>query len=122
MPLNPPNRAMTRMISMIVPILIWGLLQRWSNNPDGTFKFHFWRTLFLRFRGEEERITLALAQFGRLLGLGLSDVAGEHRDHAGAALVRRHHHPVGLAFVHPEHRLQHLHDELARRVVVVEQD
>ena len=36
--------------------------------------------------------------------------------------MRRHHHPIGLVLVHAEHRLEHLHDELARRVVVVEQD
>jgi hypothetical protein len=65
---------------------------------------------------------LALAEVGRFLGLGLRDIAGVHRDHAGAALVRRHHHPMGLALVHAEHRLKHLHHELARRVVVVEQD
>ena len=37
-----------------------------------------WRplpALFLGFRGEEQRIAFALAEFGRFLGLGLGDVA-----------------------------------------------
>ena len=36
--------------------------------------------------------------------------------------MRGHHHPIGLILVHAEHRLEHLHDELARRIVVVKQD
>src|SRR4051812_41040182 len=103
MPLNPPNRAMTRMIRMIVPMLMFDpelSSQRWGDNPDGTRRFHSRRTLFLRLGREEQRIALALAELGRLLGLGLGDVAREHRDNAGAALMRRHHHPVGLALVH----------------------
>src|SRR4051812_9895598 len=54
------------------------------------------RALFLRLGGEEQRIALALAELGCFLRLGVGDVLGEHRDHAGAALVRRHHHVVGL--------------------------
>src|SRR3954463_3287259 len=108
MPLNPPNRAMTRMMRMMVPILILGLLQRWSDNPDGTLRFHFRRTLFLRLGRKEQRIALALAEVGAFLGLGLRNIASKHRDHAGAALMRRHHHPVRLAFVHAKHRLEHL--------------
>src|ERR1051326_3614058 len=45
------------------------------------------RALLFRLGGEEQRIALALAEFGRLLGLGLGDVAGGGRDAASAFLV-----------------------------------
>jgi len=41
---------------------------------------------------------------------------------ADAALVRRHHHLIGLIGCHAEYCLEHQHDEFARRVIVVEQD
>ncbi len=78
--------------------------------------------LFLRLGGEEQRIAFALAEFGRFLGFGLGDVPGVDRDDAGAALVRGHHHAISLVRIHAEHRLEHLHHEFARRVIVVEQD
>src|SRR3569832_1556271 len=80
------------------------------------------RPLLLLLRGEIERIAVHLSKVGRLLGLGLGNVAGIDGDHAGAFLMRGHHRPVGLRFIEPKYGLQDLHDELARRVVVIEQD
>src|SRR5262245_37164674 len=77
--------------------------------------------LFLLCR-EIERIALGAAHFRSFLRLSLRHVAGIDRDDAGSLLVRRHHHLVGVTFVHPEYGLEYLHDELARRVVIVEQD
>src|SRR5262245_8204355 len=77
----------------------------------------------LFFLGREiERIALGAAHFRSFLRLRLRHVAGIHRDDAGSLLVRCHHHLVGVAFVHPEDGLEHLHDELARGVIIVEQD
>jgi hypothetical protein len=67
-------------------------------------------------------VTELAAEIGRFLRLGLGDVAREHRNDAGAAPVRRHHDAVGLVVAGAEDGAQHLHDEFARRVVVVEQD
>jgi hypothetical protein len=53
--------------------------------------------------------------------LVLGAVLGVDRDDAGAAPVRGHHHPTGLFLAHAEFRLQHRDDELARRIVVVDQ-
>src|SRR6185437_9478944 len=78
--------------------------------------------LFFRLGGEIKRVTLGFSELGRLFRLGVGDVFGEHRDHAGAFLVRGHHHAVGLALVHAEDGLEHLHHKFARRVVVVEQN
>src|SRR3954470_7694560 len=78
--------------------------------------------LLLRLGGEIKRIAGLFAKFGRLLGLGVGDILGEHRNHAGASAMRGHHHLVGVLGVHPEHRLEHLHDEFARGEIVIEQD
>src|SRR5262249_3887930 len=59
---------------------------------------------------------------GALGRLALGDLASEGGDHAGAPLVRRHHDAIGLVLAHAEHRHQHFDHELARRVVVVQQD
>src|SRR5262245_15606431 len=72
--------------------------------------------------GEIERIALGAAHFRSFFRLRLRHVAGINRDDAGALLVRCHHHLVGVAFVHPEYGLEYLHDELARSVIIVEQD
>src|SRR4029450_2894802 len=79
------------------------------------------RLLFLLGR-EIERIALVAAHFRALFRLRLRNVAGIDRDDADSLLVRRHHHFVGVTFVHPEYGLQHLHHELARGVIIVEQD
>src|SRR4029079_2104495 len=71
---------------------------------------------------EEQRVAFLLAQFGRFLGLGFSDVPGVDRDDAGAPLMRRHHYPIRLVGIHAEDRLEHEDDEFARRVVVVEKN
>src|SRR3569623_1922396 len=78
--------------------------------------------LFFRLGREIERIALGLAEFGRLLRLRFSDVAREHGDDAGALPMRREHHVHGGGLVHAKHRLEHEHDELARREVVIEQN
>src|SRR5262245_35474950 len=62
------------------------------------------------------------AGVGALRRLALGDIAREGRDHAGAALVRRHHDAIGLILAHVEHHHEDRRDELARRVVVVDQD
>src|SRR5262245_19357137 len=77
--------------------------------------------LFLLGR-EIERIALGAAHFRSFFRLRLRNVAGIDRDDAGSLLVRCHHYLVGVAFVHTEYGLEHLHDELARGVVIVEQD
>src|SRR5262245_44412220 len=78
--------------------------------------------LFFRLCRECERISGAAAGFGTLRRLGLGDVLGEHGDHAGAAPMRREHDAVGLLLVHAEHRLEDADDELAWRVVVIEEN
>jgi adenylate cyclase len=77
---------------------------------------------FLRFGGEQQRVTLGAAGVGRARRLGLGDVLGEDRDHADAAPVRGDHDLVRLVLGHAEFRLQDGDDEFARREVVIDQD
>src|SRR5439155_4029553 len=91
-------------------------------NDGFRFALPILRLLLLGLGGEEQRIALALAELGSFLRLGVGDILGVDRDNAHAALVRRHHHAVGLVFVHAKDRLEHLHDEFARGVVVSEQN
>src|SRR5262245_10010804 len=79
-------------------------------------------TLFLRLGGKLERIALATAGFRSARGLGLGDVPGVDGDHAYPASMSGHHHPIGLILAHAEFPLEHGDDELARGVVVVEQN
>src|SRR5271170_7203073 len=72
--------------------------------------------------GEGQRMALGAPHVGRARRLGLSDVAFEYGDDADAESMRRHHHAVGLILAETELRLQHHHDELARRIIVVQQD
>jgi hypothetical protein len=62
------------------------------------------------------------AGVGAFGGLAFGDLAGEGGDHADAALVRGHHHAIGLVLAHVEDSHQDGDDELARRIVVVDQD
>jgi len=78
--------------------------------------------LLLRLGREEQRIAPLPAELGRLLRLGLGDVAGIDRDHAHPALMRRQHHVIGALAAHAEDGFEHLDDEFARRVVVVQQN
>src|SRR5438105_1720757 len=78
--------------------------------------------LLLGLRREGEGIAGAAAELRALRRFGLGDVLGEYGDYADPPFVRGHHHAVGLILVHAEHGLEHLDDELPRRVVVVEQD
>src|SRR5208282_1306811 len=80
------------------------------------------RQLFLRLRSEAQRIALRRAGLGAAGGLGLGDVLREHGHDADAFAMRCHHHVERLGFVEPEHRLQHLHHEVAGRVVIIEQN
>src|SRR5271165_3035277 len=80
------------------------------------------RELFLRLRSEAQRIALRRAGLGAAGGLGLGDVLREHGHDADAFAMRGHHHVERLGFVEPEHRLQHLHHEVAGRVVIIEQN
>jgi hypothetical protein len=59
---------------------------------------------------------------GRPRRLVLGNVFGIDSNDADAKLMRGHHHPIGMAFGHAKFRLQHTHDKLARRVVVVDQN
>src|SRR5262245_7996894 len=69
-----------------------------------------------------ERIALGASHFRAFFRLRLCHIAGIDRDDADSLLVRRHHHFVGVTFVHPEYGLEHLHNEFARGVIIVEQD
>src|SRR4029077_2340876 len=80
------------------------------------------RSLLFLLGREIERIALGAAHLGCLFRLCLRDIAGIDRNHAGALLMRRHHHLVGMALVHPEDRLEDQHDEFTGREIVVEQD
>jgi multiple sugar transport system ATP-binding protein len=77
--------------------------------------------LLLRLGRERQRVALLPPHVGALRRLALGNVARVGRHDADPLLVRRHHDSIGLIFVGAEHGLQHLHDELARRVVVVQQ-
>src|SRR4029434_10589177 len=79
-------------------------------------------TLFLRLGSELQRIALAAGGFRPARRVGLGDVSGVDGDRAYATLMGRHHHPIGLILIHAEFCLEHGDDELARRVVVVEQN
>src|SRR5947207_9030787 len=78
--------------------------------------------LLLRLGGKLQRIAFAAAGFRPARGLGLSHVARINGDNADAAPMRGHHHPIGLVLAHAKLALEHGDDELARGVVVVEQD
>src|SRR6478735_8390760 len=80
------------------------------------------RSLLFLLGREIERIALGAAHLGCLFRLCLRDIAGIDRNHAGALLMRRHHHLVGMALVHPEDRLEDQHDEFTRREIIVKQD
>ena len=69
-----------------------------------------------------KRVAFGRAGFRPPRRLGLGDVAGEDGDDADPLAVRGHHHIERLRLVQPEHGLEHLHHEVARRVVVVEQN
>src|SRR5262249_13409004 len=80
------------------------------------------RRLLLRLGRKLQRIALAAAGFRSARGLGFGYVARIDGDNADAAPMRRHHHPIGLVLAHTKLALEHRDDELARSVVVVEQD
>src|SRR5690349_17735523 len=79
------------------------------------------RSIF-RLGREHEGIALPAAGLGAARRLGLGDILGEDGDNARPALVRGDHDTVRLLLAHAEFALEDDHDELARRVVVVEQD
>src|SRR6185437_1890575 len=83
--------------------------------------YHFILLLFFLCR-EVERIPLRPTHLGRFLRLRFRHIPRIHGDDAGTSLVRSHHHLVCVAFVHAKDRLEHHHDELSWRIVVVEQD
>src|SRR5216684_1355834 len=78
--------------------------------------------LLLRLGREFQRMAGLAAGVGAFGGLTFGDLAGEGGDHADAALVRGHHHAIGLVLAHVEDSHQDGDDELARRIVVVDQD
>src|SRR5262245_1274713 len=79
-------------------------------------------TLFLRLSGKLQRIAFAAASLRAARRFGLRNVTRVDGNHADAAAMRRHHDAICLIFAHAEFALEHGHDELARRVVVVEED
>ncbi len=64
---------------------------------------------------------MAAGEVHHLPDLGFGDLEGEHADHREPALVHRQHEVERLRVRHAEEPLQHMNDELHRRVVVVEQ-
>jgi len=68
-----------------------------------------------------QRVLVAAGEIHDLDDLGLGHLEGEHADHRHALLVHRQHQLEGLRMAHAEEPLEHVHDELHRRVVVVEQ-
>lgn len=79
-------------------------------------------SLRLRLRRECQRKAGGLAGIGGAGGFGLGDIAGEDGDNARPLPVRGDHDAVGLIVRHAELGLEHPHDELARREIVIEQD
>src|SRR5574341_2299622 len=68
-----------------------------------------------------QRMLVPARKRGHLLNLGAGDVAGIHPAYADALAVHLQHHLRGALARHAEKLLQHLHHELHRRVVIVEQ-
>src|SRR5579871_194418 len=77
--------------------------------------------LLLRLRSKTERIALRRAGFRAAGGLGLCNVLREHGHDADALAMGGHHHGERLGLVETKHPFQHLDDEIAGSVVVVEQ-
>jgi hypothetical protein len=78
--------------------------------------------LFFRLCAETQRIALGRASFGAARGLGLGDVLREHRHDADALAMGRRHHAERLGFIETKHGLEHPDHEVARRIVVVEEN
>jgi hypothetical protein len=55
-------------------------------------------------------------------GHTVCDVSGVDGNDAGTSPMRGHHHSIGLLLAHAEFRLEHSHDKLSWRVVIVDQD
>src|SRR5262249_43484442 len=77
------------------------------------------RARSLLFHGALQRMLVLAREVHHLCNLGLCDFIGIDAANADALLVHMHHDACGLLTPLVEETLQHVHDELHRRVVVV---
>jgi hypothetical protein len=78
--------------------------------------------LFLWLGREQKRIAFAPTRICRLRCLRFSNIFCVDRHDTCATTMCRDHHSRGLILAYAEFRLQDRNDELARRVVVIDQD
>src|SRR3984885_5989547 len=78
--------------------------------------------LFFWLGAKTQGIAFRRPRFGGARGLGLGDVLREHRHDADALAMGGHHHGERLGFIETKHRLEDSDHEVARRIVVVEEN